>query len=93
MEEARKSVDERLLHKVPIYCGTGSAINCMPIHGGRTYAVSVTYLKAAATSKMEGDKYLVQKDFFNDWIPEARNAVEVCSNYSHSRLAPWSSWI
>jgi salicylate hydroxylase len=78
MEEARQTVEERLLNKVPIYCGKGSAINCMPIHGGRTYTVSVTYMTAAASSGDEADKTLVvRKDFFKDWIPEVRTVVEV----------------
>lgn len=85
MEEARQSVDERLLNKVPIYCGKGSAINCMPIHGGRTYTVSVTYVKAAAWSEEDADETLVvRKEFFKDWIPEVRTVVEVCLPRSFS---------
>jgi salicylate hydroxylase len=78
IEEARRSVDAKLLSMVPIYCGKGSAINCMPIHGGRTYTISVTYLKSAAWSKDEAEKALVvSKDFYKDWIPEVRTVVEV----------------
>jgi salicylate hydroxylase len=35
MEEARQNLDENLLTKVPIYCGLGRGINCIPIHGRR----------------------------------------------------------
>jgi salicylate hydroxylase len=78
MEEARQSVANRLLNKVPVYCGIGSAINCMPLKGGRIYSVTVTYVKSGARSEDEDDKTPVfQKEFFKDWIPEVRTVVEV----------------
>lgn len=50
----------------------------MPIHGGRTYSVAVTYVKAAGRSEDEDDKIpAFRKEFFNDWIPEVRTVAEV----------------
>lgn len=78
MEEARQSLEERLLTKVPIYCGLGSAINCMPVHGGRTYQITVTAVKAAAWSESDNNETLVvRQEFYKDWIPEVQTIVEV----------------
>jgi hypothetical protein len=79
MEEARKSLDEKLLTKVPIYCGLGSAINCMPVHGGRTYQITLTAVKAAAWNETDDNELLVVlEDFYKDWIPEVQTIVKVC---------------
>ena len=76
MEEAALTVEAKLLHKVPIYCGLAGAVNCMPIHGGRTYSISV-----CCTRTPGSDEGLVfSKDFFKDWIPEVRTVVEVSAH-------------
>jgi 2-polyprenyl-6-methoxyphenol hydroxylase-like FAD-dependent oxidoreductase len=84
MEEARQSLDETLLTKVPIYCGFGSGINCMPIHGGRIYQISVTCVKSAVWNEDDSnDTLVIHKDYYKDWIPEVKAVVEVrCPHWS-----------
>jgi salicylate hydroxylase len=78
MEEARQCLDDTLLTKVPIYCGPGSGINCMPVHGGRTYQITLTAVKAAVWSEDDDNESLVvRSEFYKDWIPEVQTIVEV----------------
>ena len=80
IEEASKTVDAKLLNKVLIYCGEGSVINCMPVHGGKTLMITVCYLKAGSWDEGKVyDKSVFRKEFFKDWISDVRDVVEVCS--------------
>lgn len=78
--EEANGLNERLLTYVPIFCGHGAYMNCMPTHFGKTLNVSVTQVSKESRLVPSSEKEPVQEkpdyistEDFAHWTKDARD--------------------
>ncbi|KUJ08217.1 FAD/NAD(P)-binding domain-containing protein [Mollisia scopiformis] len=78
-EEVMK-LNERLLSYVPIFCGHGAYMNCLPTHFGKTLNVAVVQISKDSRLTVSSEKDGVQEtpdiitpEAFSHWTKDARD--------------------
>ncbi|KAF2099287.1 FAD/NAD(P)-binding domain-containing protein [Rhizodiscina lignyota] len=81
--EEANALNERLLTYVPIFCGHGAFMNCMPLHFGKSLSVAVVQISkesrlAAVHSSEEGVQEIpdhISTEHFVHWTKDAKDVA------------------